>query len=322
VRTTCRALGTSRSTLVRRRKGLVAAASGHRQQHRPGNALSASERSTILETLDSKRFADLAAPQVHAQLLDDGVYRCSVSTMYRILRANGEVRERRRLARHPEYRKPELLAIGPRQVFSWDITKLRGPQKGVWFSLLVMIDIFSRYVVGWMLVRRSNAAVAEYFIAQVLKRENIAPGQAVVHADRGTEMTAQPVCVLLDKLGVVRSHSRPHVSDDNPYSESQFKSMKYSPDFPNRFGSLEDGRAFLDRYFASYNTAHRHSGIAMLTPAMVHTGRADAVLDARHEVMKRAYNAHPDRFIAGAPKKSALPGTVWINRPSDDSAAA
>ncbi len=306
---------------MRRRKGLVVTG-GHPQQHRPRNALSTAERSTILETLDSKRFADLAAPQVHAQLLDDGVYLCSVSTMYRILRANGEVRERRHLARHPEYRKPELLATGPRQVFSWDITKIRGPQKGVWFSLLVMIDIFSRYVVGWMLVRRSNAAVAEHFIAQVLKREKIAPGQAVIHADRGPEMTAQPICVLLDKLGVVRSHSRPHVSDDNPYSESQFKTMKYSPDFPDRFGSLEDGRAFLDRDFASYNTAHRHSGIAMLTPAMVHNGRADAVLDARHEVMKRAYTAHPDRFIAEAPRKSALAESVWINRPTDDSAAA
>ncbi len=208
---------------MRRRKGLVAIGA-HRQQHRPRNALSAAERSTILETLDSERFADLAPPQVHAQLLDEGVYLCSVSTMYRILRANGEVRERRRLARHPEYLKPELLATGPRQVFSWDITKLRGPQKGVWFSLLVMIDIFSRYVVGWMLVRRSTAAVAEHFIAEVLKRENIAPGQVVVHANSGTEMTAQPVCVLLDKLGVVRTHSRPHVSDDNPYSESQLVS--------------------------------------------------------------------------------------------------
>jgi putative transposase len=191
--------------------------------------------------LDSVRFADLAPAQVHARLLDESVDLCSVSTMYRILRANGEVRERRRLARHPEYRKPELLATAPRQVFSWDVTKIRGPHKGVWFSLLVMIDIFSRYIVGWMLVRRSDAVVAEHFIASVLKRENVPPGQAVVHADRGSEMTTQAVCLLLDKLGVVRSHSRPHVSDDNPYSESQFKTLKYSPGFPDRFGSLEDG---------------------------------------------------------------------------------
>jgi len=321
MRTLCSALGTSRSTLLRRLKGPIFASTPE-HLHRPSNALSASERSTVLETLDSERFADLAPPQVHAQLLDEGVYLCSVSTMYRILRANGEICERRRLARHPEYRKPELLATEPRQVFSWDITKIRGPQKGVWFSLLVMIDIFSRYVTGWMLVRRSNAAVAEHFIAQVLKGEQIAPGQVVVHADRGPEMTAQPVCVLLDKLGVVRSHSRPHVSDDNPFSESQFKTMKYSPAFPDRFGSLEDGKVFLDAYFASYNTVHRHSGIAMLTPAMVHTGRADAILDARHAVMKRAYGAHPDRFIAGEPRKNTLPGSVWINQPTDDSAVA
>ncbi len=321
VRTICSALGTSRSTLVRRRRGsIVPSAPG--QRHRPCNALSEAERRAILETLDSKRFADLAPAQVHAQLLDEGMYLCSVSTMYRILRANGEVRERRRLARHPEYRKPELLATGPRQVFSWDITKVRGPQKGVWFSLLVMIDIFSRYAVGWMLVRHSNAAVAEHFIAQVLKRENITPGQAVVHADRGPEMTAQPVCLMLDKLGVTRSHSRPHVSDDNPYSESHFKTMKYSPDFPDRFGSLEDGKAFLGRFFAWYNTVHRHSGIAMLTPAMVHAGRANDVLDARLAVMRTAYSAHPDRFIAGEPRRTALPANVWINQPTDDSAAA
>jgi putative transposase len=163
--------------------------------------------------LDSVRLADLAPAQVHARLLDEGVYLCSVSTMYRILWANGEVRERRRLARHPEYRKPELLATAPRQLFSWDVNNIRGPHKGVWFSMLVMIDIFSRYIVGWMLVRRSDAVVAEHFIASVLKRENVRPGQAVVHAGRGSEMTAQAVCLLLDKLGVVRSHSRPHVSD-------------------------------------------------------------------------------------------------------------
>jgi putative transposase len=276
----------------------------------------------ILETLDSARFADLAPGQVHAQLLDEGLYLCSVSTMYRLLRANGEVCERRRLARHPEYQKPELLATGPREVLSWDITKVRGPHKGVWFSLLVMIDIFSRYVVGWMLVRRSNAEVAKHFIGAVLAREKIAPGQAVVHADRGAEMTAQPVCVLLDTLGVAQSHSRPHVSDDNPYSESQFKTLKYHPTFPERFGSLEDGKAFFARFFAWYNTVHRHSGIAMLTPAMVHTGSADNVLDARHAVLSAAYAAHPDRFIAGAPKRAQLPAGVWINQPADDSAAA
>lgn len=321
LRTVCGALGTSRSTLVRRRKNAIIP-SVPRQAHRPRNALSEAERHTLLETLDSERFVDLAPAQVHAQLLDESIYLGSVSTMYRLLRVSGEVRERRRLAQHPEYRKPELLATAPRQVFSWDITKVRGPQKGVWFSLLVMLDIFSRYVVGWMLVRRSNAAVAEHFIAQVLQRENIAPGQAVVHADRGSEMTAQPVCVLLDKLGVVRSHSRPHVSDDNPYSESHFKTVKYSAEFPDRFGSLQDGKVFFGTFFAKYNDVQRHSGIAMLTPAMVHTGRADDILDARHAVMRAAYSAHPDRFISGEPRRVMLPQSVWINQPTDDSAAA
>lgn len=172
------------------------------------------------------------------------------------------------------------------------------------------------------MVRRSNAAVAEHFIAQVLQRENIAPGQAVVHADRGSEMTAQPVCVLLDKLGVVRSHSRPHVSDDNPYSESHFKTAKYSAEFPDRFGSLEDGKVSFGTFFAKYNDVQRHSGIAMLTPAMVHTGRADDILDARHAVMRAAYSAHPDRFISGEPRRVMLPQSVWINQPTDDSAAA
>lgn len=307
--------------MTRRRKNAVTEASV-RVPRSCANQLSQAERSVILETLDSERFADLAPAQVYAQLLDEGRYLCSVSTMYRLLRANGEVRERRRLARHPEYHKPELLATGPREVFSWDITKVRGPHNGIWFSLLVMIDVFSRYVVGWMLVRRSNAEVAKHFIGATLARENIAPGQAVVHADRGAEMTAQPLCVLLDSLGVAQSHSRPHVSDDNPYSESNFKTLKYHPTFPERFGSLEDGRAFCTKYFAWYNGIHRHSGIAMLTPAMVHTGTADDVLNARHAVLSIAYAAHPDRFIAGAPKRAHLPAAVWINQPTDDSAAA
>ncbi len=293
-----------------------------RAVRRFANQLSQAERSAILATLDSKRFADLAPAQVYAQLLDEGIYFCSVSTMYRLLRAAGEVRERRRLARHPEYRKPELLATKPREVFSWDITKVRGPHKGVWFSLLVMIDVFSRYVVGWMLVRRSNAEVAKHFIGATLARENIVPGQAVVHADRGTEMTAQPLCVLLDSLGVAQSHSRPHVSDDNPYSESNFKTLKYHRTFPERFGSLEDAKAFCGRFFAWYNGVHRHSGIAMLTPAMVHTGIANDVLDARHAIVTAAYAANPDRFIAGAPKRASLPAAVWINQPNDNGAAA
>jgi putative transposase len=260
-------------------------------------------------------------PQVHAQLLDIGRYLCSVSTMYRLLQAQGEVRERRSIARHPEYQKPELLATGPRQVFSWDITKIRGPYKGIWFSLLVMIDIFSRFVVGWQLVRRSNAAVAEHFIRQTLQAEGIEPGQLTVHNDRGPEMIAQAVCDLLDALSVARSLSRPHVSDDNPYSEAHFKTLKYHRDFPERFGSLQDGRAFFGEFFPWYNGEHRHSGIAMLTPAIVHAGRADAVLEARHRIMLAAYAAKPERFVKGEPKRDALPAEVWINRPNLETAA-
>jgi putative transposase len=321
VRTISNALFISRSTLIRRRT--PSWPQPRSNAVRPmSNALSAHERATVLETLNSGRFADLAAAQVFAQLLDEGTYLCSISTMYRLLRANDQVRERRDLARHPEYRKPELLATGPREVLSWDITKIRGPQKGVWFSLLVMIDIFSRYIVGWMLVHHANAQISSAFIAEVLTRENIAPGQAVVHADRGTEMTAQPVCVLLDSLGVARSHSRPHVSDDNPYSESHFKTMKYHATFPDRFGSIEDARSFFATFFPWYNGVHRHSGITMLTPDTVHHGRADAVLDARHAVMRAGFAANPDRFIAGEPKRAKLPSAVWINKPNDDATAA
>jgi len=320
LRPICAALGTSRSTLLRRKSCAVQATIA--RSYNPKNALTEAERAIVLATLNSERFADLAPTQIFAQLLDEGVYLCSISTMYRILRANAQVLERRRVARHPEYRKPELLATAPRQVLSWDITKLRGPDKGVWYSLLVMIDIFSRYVVGWMLVRRSNAEIAKQFIADVVAREGIQPGEAVIHADRGTEMTAQPVCSLLDGLGLAQSHSRPHVSDDNPYSESINKTLKYSPRFPNRFGSLEDGKRFCDEFFNWYNSEHRHSGISLLTPAMLHHGGAVHVLAARHDVMLAAYSAHPNRFIAGKPRRQEVPQAAWINQPADIGTAA
>ncbi len=310
----------SRSTLRRRRIGSVPSKPSTPRQ--PRNALSTAERTAVLNALNSDRFADLAAPQVFTQLLDENVYLCSLSTMYRLLRANDQVRERRRTARHPDYPTPELVATAPRQVLTWDITKIRGPEKGVWYSLLVMIDIFSRYVVGWKLVASANAEIAKTFIAAVLKREGIGAGQAVVHADRGTEMTAYPVCELLDKLGVARSYSRPRVSNDNPYSESAFKTLKYQPTFPERFGSTEDARAFFATYFDWYNNIHRHSGIRMLTPAAVHLGLAADLLEKRYAVMQRAYDAHPDRFAAGSPSRVKLPSDVWINQPSHDGTAA
>jgi putative transposase len=319
-RTLCAAVSVSRSTLRRRRHG-VPERSAAAVRRAPRRTLSEPERARVLAVLHSQRFADRAPAAVHAMLLDEGIYWCSVSTMYRLLRANAEVRERRRIARHPEYRKPELLATGPRQVFSWDITKLRGPHKGEWFALLVMLDIFSRFVVGWMLARRANAELAEHFIARTLEREGVEPGQAALHADRGAEMTAQPVCALLDNLGVTRSHSRPHVSDDNPYSEAQFRTLKYHHKFPDRFGSFEDAHRFSGEFFAWYNHEHRHSGIAMLAPAVVHRGEADQILAARHQVMQLAYAANPDRFVRGRPQRIALPASVWINPPAHDEIA-
>jgi putative transposase len=324
-RTICEAMGVSRSSLKRRLAGpifpAVAEHAEQRGERHIARRISDAERQAILDLLHSERFVDLAVPQIHAQLLDEGRYLCSVSTMYRLLRANEEVKERRSIARHPEYKKPELLATGPRQVLSWDITKIRGPHKGVWFSLLVMIDIFSRLVVGWQVVRRANAAIAENFIRVALRAEGIAPGDAALHSDRGTEMTSQLVCDLLDALGVTRSLSRPQVSDDNPYSESQFKTLKYHKDFPDRFGSPEDAKVFFRGFFDWYNHEHRHSGIAMLTPAMVHAGAGDAVLDARHRVMLDAYAATPERFINGQPKRAELPKDVWINKPDLENAA-
>jgi putative transposase len=319
-RTICAAAGVSRSTLRRRLYG-TPEKTAKGQRPLPHRALSDAERAEVLALLHSDRFADCAPAVVVATLLDEAIYRCSVSTMYRLLRANDEVRERRRVARHPEYTKPELVATAPRQIFSWDITKLRGPSKGEWFSLLVMLDIFSRFVVGWMLVRRANADLAKHFIAQTLEREGIEPGQAIVHADRGTEMTAQPVCSLLDRLGVVRSHSRPHVSDDNPFSEAQFRTLKYHQTFPDRFGSFEHARGFLEVFFPWYNYDHRHSGIAMLTPATVHHGESGRVLSARYDVMQAAYLHKPERFVRGEPKQIVLPDAVWINPPVYDAPA-
>jgi len=319
-RTVCFALGASRSTLRRLLRGPCIAQT-RRARHVP-RQLSDDERATILALLHSDRFADLAVPQVVAQLLDEGRYLCSESTMYRLLRANAEVLERRRIARHPEYRKPELLATGPRQVLSWDITKIRGPEKGIWYSLLVMLDIFSRYIVGWCVVRRSNAKVAEHFVSEIVEREKLEPGQVIIHNDRGTEMTAETFCAHLDALGITRSSSRPHVSNDNPFSEAAFKTLKYHRDYPERFGSLEDARSFFRGFFPWYNFEHRHSGIAMLTPATVHNGKADIVLADRHAAMLIAHAAKPERFINGKPKLRMLSPEVWINRPSDENAAA
>ncbi len=322
-RTICTALNVSRSTLRRRRtesRGPLAPKE-RKQRHVP-RQLTPDESTVVLELLNSDRFADLAVPQVVAQLLDEGTYLCSESTMYRLLRANALVLERRRIARHPEYTKPELVATGPRQILSWDITKVRGPEKGVWYSLLVMIDIFSRFVVGWKLVSRSNAKVAENFVSQIVELEQLQPGQVTIHNDRGTEMTAQTFCDHLDALGMIRSLSRPQVSNDNPFSEAAFKTLKYYRDYPERFGSLEDAKSYFRGFFQFYNYEHRHSGIAMLTPATVHLGDASTVLSARHRAMLAAYSAKPERFVNGQPTCKTLADKVWINRPATEDAVA
>lgn len=269
----------------------------------------------MLGELHSERFADASPAQVYATLLDEGRYLASERTMYRILAAHAEVRERRDQLRHPAYARPELLATGPRELWSWDITKLRGPAKWTWFYLYVILDVFSRYVPGWMVATRESAALAERLIADTVTKERIVPGQLVLHADRGTSMRSKPVALLLADLGVERTHSRPHVSNDNPFSESQFRTLKYRPTFPDRFGSLEDARAFCREFFSWYNTCHRHSGIGLLTPLDVHAGRTAEVTAARAVTLSQAYAAHPERFVRHAPRPPALPTAVWINPP-------
>jgi putative transposase len=281
-------------------------------------ALSEVERTQLRRVLNSEEFVDEAPATVYAKLLDQGVYLASVPTMYRVLRAHDEVHERRRQATHPAATKPELLATKPNQVYSWDITKLLGPAKWTWFYLYVLVDIYSRYVPGWMLAHAENARLAEVLLADTAAKQHIIPGQLTIHADRGSPMTAKPVAFLLAELGVTKSHSRPQVSNDNPYSESQFRTMKYRPEFPDRFGSYQDAHTFCGRFFRWYNHEHRHSGIGFHTPADVHYGRAELVRARRAEVLTAAYAEHPERFVRKPPAPPALPTVVWINQPKED----
>lgn len=271
----------------------------------------------MLEVLHEDRFVDKAPPEVYATLLDEGVYLCSIRTMYRILNAVNEVRERRDQLRHPSYHKPELLATGPNEVWSWDITKVRGPGKWQYFSLYVIMDIFSRYVVAWLLAEKEDAKLAELLIADAIRKHKIRPGQLTIHADRGSAMTSKPVACLLAELGVTKTHSRPHTSNDNPYSEAQFKTLKYRPEYPDRFGSREDAESFCRHFFHWYNHEHYHTGIALLTPAMVHSGRAHQVVAQRATVLDGAYRAHPERFVNKQPTPAPVPEAAWINPPAD-----
>lgn len=270
------------------------------------------------DVLNSEVFQDKSPREVYATLLDEGRYLCHWSTMYRVLRTHDEVRERRNQLQHPTYSKPELLATGPNQLWSWDITKLRGPSKHSYYYLYVILDVYSRYVVGWMIAEQENAELAEQLIAETCAKQGIEPDQLTIHADRGSAMTSKSVALLLSDLGVTKTHSRPHVSNDNPYSEAQFKTLKYRPDYPERFGSIIDARSWGRAFFDWYNNRHHHIGLALLTPADVHSGRTAVKLQQRQTILQQAYAAHPERFVRGAPVLPVLPAEVWINPPKRD----
>jgi putative transposase len=282
----------------------------------PARSLSEAERAAVLRVLHEERFQDRSPAAVQATLLDEGQYLCSTRTMYRILEQEGESRERRDQLVHPAYHRPELLATAPNQLWSWDITKLRGPAKWTYFYLYVILDVFSRYVTGWMIAYREGADLAKEFIEEAVGKHQVPAGQLTIHADRGRVMKSKPVAFLMADLGVTKSHSRPYISDDNPYSESQFRTMKYRPEFPDRFGCIQDSRAFCQQFFHWYNEEHRHSGIGLLAPAMVHFGEAQTVLAQRQVVLDAAHRAHPDRFVRQSPKPLPLPSEVWINKPA------
>ena len=311
----CRSVGLSRASFYRRRQPVKPSIL------RPPRALSSralilAERQAVLDTLHSDRFVDQSPAEVHATLLEEQTYLCSPRTMYRVLAGADEVRERRDQARHPAYAKPELVATGPNQVWSWDITKLKGPVKYVYFSLYVILDLFSRYVVGWMVAVNESARLAERLIEETWAKQGIAPQQLTIHADRGAPMRSQLVALLFSDLGIDASYSRPRVSNDNPFSEAQFRTLKYRPEFPDRFGSLEHARGISRDLFAWYNDAHHHSGLRYLTPADVHYGRSATILEVRHRTRLAAYVAHPERFVKGPPRPETLPTAVWINPPS------
>jgi putative transposase len=319
----CRAVGQPRASWYRRHRQSLPPSRPPRPAPAPQpRALSQAEREQVLEVLHQERFWDTAPASVYATLLDEGRYLASVSTMYRLLRERGETGDRRRHATHPARVKPELVASGPNQVWSWDITKLAGPTKWTWYHLYTILDIYSRYAVGWMVAAREAALLAERLLAEAIANQRVEAGQLTIHADRGTSMTSKPVALLLADLGVTRSHARPKVSNDNPYSESQFKTLKHHPTFPDRFGSIQDARAFCQRFFGWYNFEHRHSGIGLLTPADVHHGRAAQITAARGAVLGKAYAAHPERFVRTQPTPPRLPDAAWINKPLNPNGAA
>jgi putative transposase len=319
IESACDALGVARASFYRLRRPLgpppTAVLSVVIPRPAPARSLNLEERLAVRAVLNSTRFQDCAPAAIQATLLDEGQYLCSTRTMYRVLAQDGATRERRDQLTHPQYQKPELLATAPNQLWSWDITKLRGPAKWTYFYLYVILDVFSRYVVGWMVALGESAGLASQLLQETCHKQIIPAGQLTVHADRGSSMRSKPVAFLLADLSITKTHSRPYTSNDNPYSESQFRTLKYRPEFPDRFGCLQDSRAFCHTFFPWYNDDHRHSGIGMMTPAMVHYGLAPAVRQNRQLVLDAAYSAHPDRFVRRSPTPLPLPKEVWINKP-------
>ena len=314
----CHAMDVPRATFYRQRTRLTETRDATTKARLTSRALPESERQKVRQALYSERFMDKSPYQVYATLLDDGEYLCSVRTMYRILNEDNASKERRNQLTRPNYKKPELLATSPNQVWSWDITKLLGPAKWTYYYLYVILDIYSRYVVGWMLAHREQADLATKLIHQTIEKQDVCEDELIIHSDRGPSMTSHSVSQLLISLGVTKSHSRPHVSNDNPFSESQFKTMKYRPDFPDRFGCYEDGLSFCRQFFDWYNDEHYHSGIGLVTPASLHYGLASEVVASRQATLQLAYDAHPERFVNGVPTPPELPTAVWINSPSNN----
>ncbi len=317
----CRALDVPRSSFYHAQRPTSSSAR-MRRQPRPRQALSPAEQQTVRDLLNSERFVDQAPRTIYATLLDEGQHHCSWRTMYRLLAQDAATRERRAQRRQPAYAVPELLATGPCQVWTWDSTKLRGPRPGTGYSLYVVLDLFSRKIVGWLVERREDAALAEALIAESYTREGVQPQQLTLHADRGAPMTSKTVAELLRDLGVVQSHSRPTISDDNPYSEAQFKTMKYGSSYPERFTSLEAARSWMRSFVAWYNHEHKQSGIALLPPVVVHEGRAAEVIAQRQAVLDAAFTAHPERFVRGYPTAPQLPTQVGIHLPRPSCVAA
>ena len=314
VKSACEALAVPRSRVYRERQGRVRPEP--KAEVIPTAALSSAERVEVRETLNSERFMDKAPRQVYASLLDEGTYLCHWRTMYRILAAHDEVRERRNICRHPAYKKPELLATQPNQVWSWDITVLRGPHTWEHYPLYTVLDIFSRYVVGWMIAEVESSDLARQLIHETAQKYAIQPDQLTLHADNGAPMKGKPLSQLLVTLGITNSHSRPHTSDDNPFSEAQFKTMKYHSTYPSAFESIEDARTWARTFFPWYNEQHYHSGLNLLTPASVHFGQASLIQQQRQQVMDRSFAEHPDRFRHGIPFVKENPDAVYINPPA------